>query len=1832
MEMHKTHVNMASLLTASTRNMLCELQELQSANLKRGHGILAQHFWLRGGASLSHTPKAASERELHRHTEQARLGYAKDAKTFPKHMEDLQQLLHEESLKIGTHREAAVLPDAPSRCGKSGDFELTELQRAAQKFFEPNCPPPMRRIMVELTPGMGKTCVYMEVISKFLGKRDMESGEFFDIVVLGDDEVFSAFGNLDKCPARVNVEEIVKYNVKVLEKNHMPVSLVDRTVLYTKSGGDIPNKKIISIKSLNKGKDPTCALNTSIMSRDIAPASSFYSERSPSPFSSGKGHGKGKAAGSHCPTTPSVKSSPGKSPAETLSAFEGQYKEKTKKKEDNLSGFAKSVLDLKSPCKCGADALVWRGSRVIFMPYALAARLMIYTRRGVSVENMTSEGGDIRFASGETQNFLKKDLGQLFAKQQKATAASGKDYGIQNFDPDGSNTLYIIDEVQNLATPSEWKHPFAKSESPALSEALWRNTGDFSEAGLKKTPYIFAGTATPNTGTNPESTVCLLQILNGKQRPHLFIPRWESDEEKATRIGRGESASYENMPPHKGTYLDRIKKFRAFLEVPSNLSKTLYWPPHKERHPDNLVVFPRMFLEEKAGFVKEMTHGSQHEAFPLMVVKKKSHGRVMEWDFNKDDRYSYADAVNDVIQQRLLPRDPGKQGAEAYLEHRLEKDSKKTLMNEVAYKSFICAARSEDLQYQYSRIYKPVYSDLNRLFLQDVVSSRVFTANSYFDYRVYPQVDPTELAADLALPLTRLVSPSLLLRCIPRKKIKGRDPGSSPPPEGFNPKTDDYPRIWAEKFYPAAAVRVRAGGSFLQAAQYPWFVPPGAAEKYVKELKANVSSPPKEFSKCRWGEWSLCSKLSEIPKLCEDLFKAYKEDRHSVDLALENRLRDVVANYCPKLVAAADDMYAFPPPESKAFPAERNIFAPGLAAESKSFFFLNAENHVGPGGFKSNYFIFLASFYFRMRCRPYLQKLFEGNEKYLPPEYQGGGEGDEEKRRPTLQHRIAWLDALLLEGGRYDWLEARALAENTHARRQSSASREKGEPLDLDKISFPDWSENSRIASRNENLYPPHNLKEAPPNSVPSVSGWSAFWKTWLKGYGINRSFIASKRISETLQRHRAALSRSVQKHPSPPLKTKKSEVASSPTAFEKAQKELEKNIRGKKKAVKKEEAADYRDEEKLKKLKEDVPQKSFFLKAKTFYKKQKKAKERFLLESFYVPAIFAVGDTTMDGCGDVKRTNLLHHKLYCLFMRKLERDHVLSKPQFRELHAPLTSQEEYPRAWEDRLFYERGAEHEKCQSEEDLTLADVLDLLGSPGLREAMVKGGMALEPCVLSKRGHEEGMILSPKISHPRESPAGQSMVFAGLSAHKALDFKCTGLNVAFGPQPRGQRIQEMGRNWRTCVEIPYISIRQLFLDGEDQVLKNDILLDSFYLAQNEIIDWFRIITISAGLGCSLWWGYSNWAKLLSSYRAFRKNETDWFFGTSSPCLDSKNGPKASLKEWAAQEGSAEHEHFGFWRCARTIVTSRAFLDEKKDVGRIVHSPAGAFFPDEIVFDTSSPGSSALPADPSCRMGSAVDVNENIHSASTKYCLSLSESLRAEAETKSLLNSTKGPVLGVGNVYDSSTPGSSADAYHPTLPLSRHRSPTETSPHARSEPPHHHRARSKSPDHHGLSGSPQHHHGRSDSLHGSPSSDLPPSNGSRFPGSLLPPHLLGSLDSIPHTRPLGSLGSIRPMGPLGSLGSLRPASPLGSLGSVRPTSHPLGSLGSLDSFDRLSPLSPPSSESNTTDTETARRVHSPKASPLIHHLFELSQNSEGRPEEISKAVKKIQEDIGRL
>ena len=1414
-----------TILKLSAKEMQTEMKRLQA--LPNGPDSPVGRFWLRDGVREEKL-RSNAEVEARRTSDASRLHYSHLAKTFSQHMHELEQRLHEEAVKLGSHAEVAVKPDVPSRCRASGDFTLTELQRAAQRLFEPGCPPPMRRIMTELTPGMGKTCIYMEVIAKFLGKRNPETGEFFDIIILGDDEVFSAFNSLRSCPAAVNLEEIVKFNQNVLGTKED--QLVGE-VLYKRSSADPYPAKQVRLSSVNRTEHdtPLCALNTRMEESKGARSKPAARKKK----GAGGGSEGGATGGTLDPCEPGA--------AEKASPLESR----------------------KSSEQCGDEAWIWRGTRVIMLPYAVAAKWVVFSGKGLPVldnsgqpiakEAVKSTEAAFLSLQGKLEQFTARELGKGAQGLLGALGTATSVYRPKGLNFQSSNTLFILDEVQNLSTPSTWgKNHEARPYSPALSEALWRCTGDFCDDtaggdcadGVRQTPYIFAGTATPNTGTNPESTICLMQILNGKQRGELFVPRWGND---------AKEAEYTDLPARS------LKQYRELLRSGDNrFTKKLVWPPYAERRAKDLVVYPRTFLEAESGFVEDVTRGERStERFPLLDPQTRR-GVVRGWRYDKT-AYSYGQAARRVLEEKLLPEDSedvSKLGA--YRPHDLEKKRGTLLMHDLAYKSFICAAREEDLRFQRTRIYRPIYGDeLNRRFLQDMVATRVFTANSYFDYRVYPEVAPSTMQGDLAQPLTRIVVPKYALRCLPRARA-----GRFEPDLMANVKL--LPRLKAELDFPSADVQTREGPR----RQYPWFVPGDAAASFLKHLETNRDRA--ELKECRWSEWSLCADLLGMKKLCSELFESYRRDQHLVDLQLEDKLRDFCARNCPKLVVAADDLYHAP--------QDANIFLPELSTEAKTFFFMNATNRKV---LNSNYFIVLASFYFRMRCRPFLQHFFAERQGLLPHQYRGG--------QCTVQHRIAWLDALLLEG-----------------------------------------SDLSLLAK-----FPPCNIFDNPRNKTqPDAELWRSFWLDWMKGHRSGRGVppMAGKTLPP---RKRSPLLKKS------PLKPPASSAAE---AFRTRQRKqaLDAAAAARQLAEWDSIPEEDRDKDEVRRLGQKAKT-TFFQRFRKVHRRRRSDQREVARRAYFIPAIFALGDAEMEVAEEQK----LHHNLYCNFMDKLQHQHA-----------------KMPLSW---------TKHQKDCKAAPLKIEDLVQIMGSPGFRLAMTKA-MDEEPCV-------------------RGSSAGQSMVFAGLAAHKALDFKCTGLNVAFGPQPRGQRIQEMGRNWRTCVNLPHVAIRQIFLDGDERILKNDLLLDSFYQAQNEVLEWLRTITISAGLGCSLWWGYSQWAKLLSSYHDMRPVETEWFFGKGAEaCMDARaSSQKPSLLTWhKLQKHDADA---GFFRCRRTDTTSVVRLHETgKNVGEIVPSPVGAFSPEEIVAD---PHARPIVQDPSCSSGSAVDLRTP-RSASVKYCLSRRDSMQ--------------------------------------------------------------------------------------------------------------------------------------------------------------------------------------------------------------------------------------------
>jgi hypothetical protein len=176
-----------------------------------------------------------------------------------------------------------------------------------------------------------------------------------------------------------------------------------------------------------------------------------------------------------------------------------------------------------------------------------------------------------------------------------------------------------------------------------------------------------------------------MQILNGKQRGELFVPRWADDTE---------TEEYTELPERS------LKQYRELLRSGDNrFTKKRVWPPYAQRRAKDLVVYPRTFLEAESGFVEDMTRGERStERFPLLDPQTLR-GIVRGWRYDKTT-YSYGQAARRVLEEKLLPEDSedvSKLGA--YRPHDLEKKRGKLLMHDLAYKSFICAAREEDLRF-----------------------------------------------------------------------------------------------------------------------------------------------------------------------------------------------------------------------------------------------------------------------------------------------------------------------------------------------------------------------------------------------------------------------------------------------------------------------------------------------------------------------------------------------------------------------------------------------------------------------------------------------------------------------------------------------------------------------------------------------------------------------------------------------------------------------------------------------------------------------------------------------------------------------------------------------------------------------------------------------------------------------------------------------------------------------------------------------------------------------------------------------------------------------------
>lgn len=953
--------------------------------------------------ALGHAPPhVAQARQLH-----AKQTLYRDRliSTYQDAVDALRQSAVEQREAMGSHAELQVSAAAPSRCpsGTSGPRVIlseNEVQRGAYHLFAPGAPRQWRRVLAELTPGLGKTCIYIGVMAKFLGRICAETNRYFDIVVVGDDDIFNAFrSGLRSCPATVNVAELIEIEERRRNSNESTVYSVlsrrgdgrryadDHAETLRRQQGRVFLRDVNpTIETANGARLPSsgfCAVNTHLASNGGAGAKS----------------------------------------SKDASPFERE----------------------KSEAACGPNAYVWGGSRVFFIKYAIAARWTIYTGAGVPaheaaqhLDHFEDETARSVFTSFKQLQRLTGDasLGKL-ANRDDVLEQKPPNVGRELHHADGvmpseeaipgkvhaapqlpksatyssphlvlpaANTVLIIDEAHQLLQPYEQRYgdEATRREGVAFSEALWRNSDN-----IYTTPYLFCGTATPNPTTDVSLTPCMYQLINAKLRATSFLPFLVHPDGSEHTIQS--TAEYRKL---LGEVLldDKLRSGRTELKF--------RWRRPHERTARYLVVNPRTFLEASNGFVREMTLDptSSARTFPLRLpLRAPASSVVVGWEVPSGGlgHMTYGEASKKV--RACLPDAPVEETTRttaAYLTHDVRNTSD-NLQNALAHSNFVCAARREDALLQAQRIYKPIYEDdLNRLFLQDMCYSRVFTANSYPDYRYFPALVPNGAYGE---PLTRCVDPYELL-------TSTATAGGSP-------------RAKAAAAFPTAVVYDVHGQPHDQ---NPWTLPLDAAERYAANLQEELGDDVGRA--CRWSErsfWAKCD--SSLLSLARRLVQGYLQAPHAVDLALEAELQREVAYNSPKLVAAADDLYG-------GSGNEGNAFAPLAPIRGKSYYYLNVKDRrypageppptalpppshgrpskrgaakktggkgkkkkaVGGGalaGLDDNAFIVVASFYIRQRCRPYLQHLLANHRDDWPELY----------RRPgvTLQHGLGWLDALL---------------------------------------------------------------------------------------------------------------------------------------------------------------------------------------------------------------------------------------------------------------------------------------------------------------------------------------------------------------------------------------------------------------------------------------------------------------------------------------------------------------------------------------------------------------------------------------------------------------------------------------------------------------------------------------------------------------------------------------------------------------------------------------------------------------------------------------------------
>jgi hypothetical protein len=94
--------------------------------------------------------------------------------------------------------EGAIPKKAPKQCplGNSPISHLEKTQMIPKMIITPGSP--IRRLIVVLPPGSGKTCIMLDILANFLN-------DDFNIIIVGDSDIFQSLSeDLRKCPAEAN--------------------------------------------------------------------------------------------------------------------------------------------------------------------------------------------------------------------------------------------------------------------------------------------------------------------------------------------------------------------------------------------------------------------------------------------------------------------------------------------------------------------------------------------------------------------------------------------------------------------------------------------------------------------------------------------------------------------------------------------------------------------------------------------------------------------------------------------------------------------------------------------------------------------------------------------------------------------------------------------------------------------------------------------------------------------------------------------------------------------------------------------------------------------------------------------------------------------------------------------------------------------------------------------------------------------------------------------------------------------------------------------------------------------------------------------------------------------------------------------------------------------------------------------------------------------------------------------------------------------------------------------------------------------------------------------